>query len=141
MGTVTLDKIVISENKIISVTGGDVMHGIKTTSSGYKSFGELYFSWIERNFIKAWKKHNLMTLNLIVPYGKVKFIFYDEPFENFISLTIGENNFKRITVPPGIWFGFKGCFHKKSLVVNCADIPHDPKEVEIKPVSDFPFGG
>ena len=139
MGSIILDKILITKNKVISVEGGDVMHGIKSNSPGFNNFGELYFSWIDYNYIKAWKKHNLMSLNLMVPLGIVKFIFYDENFKNFRTITTGYKNCERITVPPGIWFGFKGCFDKKSLVVNCADIHHDPSEVEKKSISDFPF--
>ena len=99
---------------------------MKSTDNGFKGFGELYFSWIKKDVVKAWKKHNLMTLNLIVPFGKVEFLFYDENFNNRKKLTIGIDNYNRITVPPKVWFGFKGCYKDSSLVVNCANICHDP---------------
>ena len=82
MGGSILDKIIISENKIIPVEGGNVLHGMKSIDNGFNGFGEIYFSWIKENNVKAWKKHNLMTLNLIVPLGKVEFLFYDENFNN-----------------------------------------------------------
>jgi dTDP-4-dehydrorhamnose 3,5-epimerase len=35
-----------------------------------------------------------------------------------------------LTVPPGIWFGFEGLENNDNLVLNIADIPHEPDEVE-----------
>ncbi len=141
MGLSKLDKIIVTENKVIKVDGGDVMHGMKSIDPGFKGFGELYFSWVQNNYIKAWKKHKVMTLNLVVPFGKVEFLFYDEGFNNFKKIIISAENYKRITVPPDIWFGFKGQYEEFSLVVNCADIVHDPSEVDVKSILDIPFPG
>ena len=141
MGYSKLDNIIVTCNNIISVDGGKVMHGMKSTDNGFKGFGELYFSWIKKNHIKAWKKHKIMTLNLVVPYGKVEFLFYDEVLNNFKKIIIGSENYKRITVPPEIWFGFKGHYEESSLVVNCANILHDPSEVEKMSIKDMPFRG
>ena len=60
--------------KIIDVEGGNVLHAIKDTDQGFKKFGEAYFSTIEPGAIKAWKRHRKMTLNLVVPIGKIKFV-------------------------------------------------------------------
>jgi hypothetical protein len=57
--------------------------------------------------------------------------------DNENSYIIGENNYVRITVPPGIWFGFKGEYAPKSLVLNLASITHDPDEVERLPKEAF----
>ena len=48
---------------------------------------------------------------------------------------IGENNYKRLTVSPNIWFGFKGIGKKINLVVNISDIVHDPKESKKLPIN------
>ena len=81
------------ELKIVNVEGGDVMHGLKCSDKSFKSFGELYFSWIEPKKIKAWKKHKLMTMNLVVPYGLVKFvIFYDNEPNDFHEVIIGNSS-------------------------------------------------
>ena len=72
-----------------------------------------------------------MNMNLIVPEGFVKFVFYDEKFNYFEEYEIGTKNYFRITVPPGLWFAFKG-LGKRNLVMNIADIEHDPNESEKK---------
>jgi len=123
----------------IPTDSGDVMHGLKSTDNNYKGFGEIYFSWIFKNSIKGWKRHKKMTMNLIVPHGKVRFVFFNTKKDTYHQEIVGESNYSRITVPPGIWFGFQGLASTKSLVVNIADIIHDQKEVEKKSLDYFNF--
>ena len=122
------------------VSGGTVMHGIKKNDIGYVGLGEVYFSYINPNAVKAWKKHNRMTLNLVVPSGKVRFVFCD-PLRDYQYRVedIGEDNYVRLTVPPGIWFGFQGIALQPSLVTNIADLQHDAAEVERQAVSSFDY--
>jgi dTDP-4-dehydrorhamnose 3,5-epimerase len=51
----------------------------------------------------------------------------------------GDERYVRLTVPPGIWFGFKGLGNKDSMVLNIASVPHDPGEVERRPRADFDY--
>ena len=55
----------------------------------------------------------------------------------FRTEEIGINRYMRITVPPGIWFGFKGISDGLNLICNVADIPHDPDEVSRKSINEF----
>jgi dTDP-4-dehydrorhamnose 3,5-epimerase len=133
----SVEDICITPLKKILVEGGNVLHAIKHSESNFQGFGEAYFSFVNYKHVKAWKKHMLMTLNLVVPIGNVKFVFYDG--HNFKEETIGENNYNRITVPPGIWFGFSGHSKSKNIVLNIANLPHDPSEVMRKKISEIHF--
>ncbi|MCW7460344.1 dTDP-4-dehydrorhamnose 3,5-epimerase [Leptospira bandrabouensis] len=124
----TSKEILVTPLKEIETPGGNVLHAIKSVESTFKGLGEVYFSWIEFNYIKAWKRHNRMFMNLVVPVGNVKFVFFNESTNEFRVETIGEKNYCRISVPPGIWFGFQGIDSPKSLVVNISDILHEPTE-------------
>ena len=137
MGSIINNKIIVTPLKQIHVEGGNVLHALKNMDNGYHGFGEAYFSWIEQGSIKAWKRHLRMTMNLIVPVGNVQFVFITEEGNLLVREIIGENNYVRITVPPGIWFGFKGEYAPKSLVLNLASITHDPDEVERLPKEVF----
>ena len=131
MGSVSLNEICVTPLKRISVTGGDVLHAMKKRDNGYVDFGEAYFSLVEFGAIKAWKRHLQMTLNLVVPIGEVQFVLIDS-----VGLIreerIGEGHYARLTIPPGIWFGFQGVSKKTALLLNIADIEHSPDEVERK---------
>ena len=76
MDTVSLDDILVTSLKQIQATGGDVMHVLKASDSEFNGFGEVYFSWVKRGAIKAWKYHQRMTLNLVVPIGEIHFVFH-----------------------------------------------------------------
>ena len=131
--------VVVNKLKRINVEGGDVLHCLKSSDKSFKEFGDAYFSFIEMNYIKAWKRHIKMTMNLIVPIGSVQFVFYS-PDKNLIMNTkIGEDNYCRITVSPGVWFGFKGIAKDKSCIVNISNIIHDPLEIEKMPLDFLRF--
>lgn len=131
MGRLSVDDIIVTPLKRLAVSGGDVLHALKNSDQGYVNFGEAYFSFIEHGAVKAWKRHLRMTLNLVVPVGAARFVFIDNK-NNIREELIGEDRYFRLTVPPGIWFGFKGLALPASLLLNVADIPHDPTEVERK---------
>ncbi len=125
-----LDSIIVTPLKIIEVQEGDVFHILKKSDTGFLGFGECYFSSINKNAIKAWKRHKIMTMNLVVPVGQVKFTFFSDDLFNFKSITVGEDNYQRITIPPMVWFGFQGMSEGNSLILNISNILHDPDEVE-----------
>tara|TARA_B100000953_G_C17913222_1_gene388274 strand:+ start:141 stop:569 length:429 start_codon:yes stop_codon:yes gene_type:complete len=137
-----IDDVIITPLEIIETFGGNVMHAMKKTDLGYADFGEAYFSEIEKNKVKAWKRHKDMTLNLIVPLGKIKFVMFDDRKESnnrFQEVIIFKENYCRLTVPPMIWVGFKGLSSYKSILLNIASIPHNPKEVDRKEIDKIEF--
>ena len=114
----------------IPLAKGDVRHILKKSDESYNGFGEAYFSWILPNEKKGWKFHKKMTMNLVVPVGRVLFQFTKdiEDQSNLMSTEIGEDNYRLITVKPGLWFSFEGWGESSSLVLNIANIEHDPDE-------------
>lgn len=138
MVAVNVNQIMVTPLKRIQVAGGDVLHGMKCSDPGYDDFGEAYFSMVEVGAIKAWKRHLRMTLNFVVPLGTVLFAFIDGKGLTRTELA-GDEHYVRLTVPPGIWFGFKGLGNKDSMVLNIASVPHDPGEVERRPRADFDY--
>ena len=148
MGDLSMDDILVTPLKRITTDAGDVMHALKKSDIGYNGFGEVYFSWVEQGAIKAWKCHQRMTLNLAVPVGEVRFVFHckaqlaeqkREPDNEFRIEKLGNDRYSRITVPPEIWFGFQGLASGSSLLMNVADMEHDPNEVLRKVATEFAF--
>ena len=45
----------------------------------------------------------------------------------------------RLTVPPMIWFGFKGISNNTSYILNISDVLHEPSEIERKHLSFLNF--
>lgn len=123
---------------------GDLFHGMKKCDPGFSGFGEAYFSTIYAGEIKPWKKHVRMTLNLIVPVGKIRFVMYDDRTESAtqgetLDVEIGPENYQRLTIPPGVWMAFEGIGEELNLLLNIADIEHDPEEVERADMERFNY--
>ena len=131
-----------TELSIIKAESGSVYHGLKNTDIGFNKFGEVYFSSVKKDIIKAWKLHKEMTLNLIVPVGEVLFSFIDvreesNTFNESFKILLSQKPYVRLTVPPEIWFGFKGISDGLNLICNVADIPHNPNEVLRKKINEI----
>tara|TARA_Y100000589_G_scaffold109184_1_gene103767 strand:- start:701 stop:1114 length:414 start_codon:yes stop_codon:yes gene_type:complete len=131
-------RIILTELKKIHLKDGDVFHCLKKGDNGYVNFGELYFSRVNFNKIKGWKRHRKITLNLVVPYGEVEFIFAHED-NKFSKHIIGTKNYKRLTIPPGLWFCFQGKNDPFSIIASVIDHPHDPTEVDNKELNYFNY--
>jgi dTDP-4-dehydrorhamnose 3,5-epimerase len=134
-----LTQIHLSPLACIETAGGNVLHAMKQTDTGFAGFGEAYFSWVAKGAVKAWKRHTRMTMNLIVPVGMVRFVFFSDECKAVREEMLGEGRYMRATVPPGIWFGFQGLNAPQSLVLNIANILHDPQEVERRAKSEISF--
>jgi dTDP-4-dehydrorhamnose 3,5-epimerase len=119
--------------KHIKAEAGDIFHIMRNDSPSYKGFGEVYISTIKPGFIKGWKRHKEMTLNIVVPVGAIFFVLYDNRSSSFNNHQITEirlspENYCRLTIPPGIWMAFKCEGDKESMLINFADIVHNPSE-------------
>ena len=134
--------VLITKLDAIDTPGGSVMHAMKESSIGYSGFGEAYFSQVDKGAVKAWKRHKKMTLNLIVPVGEVRFVLFDDReilSTQFQEIIISKNNYCRLTVPPMIWMGFQGLSDGDSMLLNIADIEHDPNEVDRKEIEKINY--
>jgi len=129
MGKTILDKIKVTPLKIKKMASGNVMRILRKKELKKWNFGEAYFSKIKFNKVKAWKYHLKMTLNLVVPFGKVKFIFYSQNEKRYRIIEIGEKKYSRITVPPKNRFGFKGLAKHESIILNIANAQYNSKEI------------
>ncbi|BET12287.1 dTDP-4-dehydrorhamnose 3,5-epimerase [Pandoraea sputorum] len=119
---------------------GDVFHGLKATDDTFRGFGEAYFSTVLTGITKGWKRHERMTLNLIVPVGTIEFHLRAGDGKPTESVRLGDSNYARLTVPPGVWMAFTGIGESLNLLLNVADIPHDPTEAVNVPLESFPLG-
>lgn len=121
---------------------GYVFHGIKADDAGFVGFGEAYFSQVLPGSIKGWKRHTRMTLNLVAAIGCVKVVVRADATCSVAHRLSPETDqeYARLTIPPGLWVAFEGLSAYPSLLLNIASIPHDAAEVESLPLAAFAFG-
>lgn len=144
MGTELISGVTLHPLKIIEHPLGNVLHGMKASDPGFSGFGEAYFSTIKPGAIKGWKKHNQMTLNLIVPMGEIRFVVFDDrpdsPTQNqFFEVSLSQRNYQRLTVEPDLWVAFQGLKQGQNFLLNLASIEHDPRETTSCPLEAIAF--
>lgn len=136
-----IDGVLITPLKQIIDNRGKVMHMLRADAPHFSGFGEIYFSTVHPGAVKGWHLHHKMTLNYAVPHGEIVFVLYDARAESRTcgavqEIRLGTDHYALVTVPPGIWSGFKGVGNETAIVANCASIPHDPSEAERKDPHD-----
>ncbi len=121
---------------------GAIYPMLRSDDPDFIKFGEIYFSTVYPGVVKGWHLHKLMTLNYAVVSGMIKLVLYD-PRENSKTkgevqeIFLGSENYSLVTIPTGVWNGFKGISSPMAIVANCATLPHDPEEIiRLDPISN-----
>lgn len=141
-----IEGVIITPLKRIPDERGQVMHMLRVDEKHFERFGEIYFSMVYPGKIKAWHIHSVMTLNYALVAGRINLVLFDDREGSSTrgriqDLILDESNYSLITIPKGIWNGFKGLGLTPSIVANCATDPHDPNEIRrIDPfAADIPY--
>ena len=129
-----IEGIKITPLKIISDHRGSVMHMLRNDSEVFEKFGEIYFSTVAKDGIKAWHLHKEATLNYVCVKGFVKLVLFDDRNSSsskgkYQELILSPKNYFLVTIPPKIWNGFKNLDKEESIIANCLNIPHNEKEM------------
>ena len=128
-----IEEILINNEKVIHHNKGNIFHILKKNQEGYHGFGEVYFSKIKFNNIKAWKKHYEMICNFVVVHGIIKIVVFDNRDKSktknlFNEFVLSKDNYCRLTIPAGLWYGFKGVEECDNILLNFSNIKHNPAE-------------
>ena len=127
-----IEGVLLTPLKRVEHPKGDIYHALKASAPGYAGFGEAYFSTIGKGLIKGWKRHNRLVLNIVVPVGAIKFVIHDDRASSptvgeFFEVIVGDGNYLRLTIPPGVWVAFRGQ-SDWNLLLNIIAEEHDPAE-------------
>ena len=137
-----MDGVVAFPLKQIEDERGAVLHMMRSDSSYFSKFGEIYFSIVNPGAVKAWKCHRAMTQRFAVPLGRIRLVVSDDRVDSPSKGQVEEiilgrpDRYYLICIPPMIWYGFQGISEMPALLANCSDMPHDPNESEQLPVSN-----
>jgi dTDP-4-dehydrorhamnose 3,5-epimerase len=126
---------------------GTIYHMLRADDPHFIDFGEIYFTSIYPGVVKGWHRHREMTLNYACIFGRIKLVLYDDrpgsaTAGTLQELFLGPDQYVLVTIPPGIWTGFKGMTEPQAIVANCCTHPHDPARTDrLDPFdNDIPYG-
>ena len=128
--------ILLSPLKIVASPKGDILRAWRYSEEGAGTLAEAYFSRIDYQSIKGWKKHHKMTLNLVVCEGMITFAIFDNRREQHLTRKVSLGPLKeyaRLTVPPNVWVSFRGD-NPSNMLINFANLIHEPAETENLPL-------
>jgi dTDP-4-dehydrorhamnose 3,5-epimerase len=139
-----INGVFITKLKQIKDERGSIFPMIRSDSKLFDNFGEIYFSTIFHNSVKAWRNHKKAILNYVCIKGKIRLVLFDDrkdssSFGKFNEYILSPNDYFLITIPPQIWNGFIGLDKKESIIANLINIPHDETEMIRKNSDDKYF--
>lgn len=113
---------------------GSIWHMLRSDADHFEQFGEIYFATIYPGVVKGWHEHTEQTQNYAVVSGMIKLVLYDnrpnsETFQMIQEIFIGDENYKLVTIPPGIINGYKSITSGRAIVANCSTLPHRQGEM------------
>lgn len=143
----SINGVIITHLRRIHTPKGDVLHAMKSTDAGYSGFGEVYFSEVQHGDVKGWKRHNRMTLNIVVVKGTIRFTVYDDRVGSptsgsYMQVVLSpdcDDTYARLTVAPGLWMAFEGVAQGVSLLMDVIPEPHDPAEADRLNIADIQY--
>ena len=119
--------------KTIKTKEGDIIKYLDKGKKYFNKFGEVYFSKINRGFIKGWNLHKKTKCFITVPYGSVTFVLKDIKKIKSKKIEIKDSHPELLIIPKNIWFKF-WTKKKYSIVMNLIEIKHDKNETRKLPI-------
>jgi dTDP-4-dehydrorhamnose 3,5-epimerase len=136
--------VLVTPLKIIPDERGKIMHMLKQTDPWFQGFGEIYFSVANPGMVKAWRKHQRMTINLAAVLGTARVVVHDDRDTSaargqFQEIVLGPDSYQLVTVAPGLWTGYAALSAEPVIMANCTSLPHEPAEVLRREAADIPY--
>ena len=139
-----IDGVKIKDLKVIPDERGWLMEILRNDDEIFTKFGQVYLTTAYPNVTKAWHYHKRQTDTFGCVSGMMKVALYDArkdspTYGKINEFFIGEKNPKLISVPPGVYHGFKAVGDQTAYFLSIPDEPYnykEPDEFRILPDSD-----
>jgi dTDP-4-dehydrorhamnose 3,5-epimerase len=110
----------------------------------FDTFGQVYVTTAHPGVVKAWHAHRLQTDFFTVLSGRARFVLYDMRPDSrtrgqLQEFLLGRDRLQLITIPPGVYHGFKCVGEQEVMALNCPTRPYnaqEPDELRLLPDSD-----
>lgn len=138
----------IKDLKIVPDERGWLMEILRNDDDIFTKFGQVYMTTAYPNVTKAWHYHKKQTDNFTCIKGMMKVALYDDrkdspTYGKINEFFIGEKNPKLISVPPGVYHGFKAIGTDTAFFISIPDEAYDtdaPDEFRLPPdTKEIPY--
>ena len=134
--------------KSIADERGRLMEIMRCDEPLFEKFGQVYLTTNYPGVVKAWHFHRRQSDYICCLKGMVKVVLYDarqeSPTHKEISeFFIGDLNPTLISIPPGVYHGWKCISTEESLMISIPTEPYDyvhPDEYRLPPdTKEIPY--
>ena len=128
-----IDGVVVKNLKIIKDQRGWLMEILRCDDPQFKKFGQVYLTTAYTGVVKAWHYHKKQTDNFTCINGVMRVALYDARKDSLtkgeiMEFVIDDDNRILITVPPGVYHGFKAEGGETAYFLSIPDMPYNYKE-------------
>ncbi|MFH1721106.1 MAG: dTDP-4-dehydrorhamnose 3,5-epimerase family protein [Candidatus Altiarchaeota archaeon] len=136
-----IEGVVTKKLKVVPDERGWLMEILRCDDSLFEKFGQVYLTTAYPGVVKAWHYHKLQTDNFTCIKGMMKVALYDgrkdsPTYKEVNEFFVGEKNPMLISVPPGIYHGFKGMGDETAYFLSIPTLPYnydEPDEYRLPP--------
>jgi len=119
--------------KVIKDERGWLMEVLRCDDEIFEKFGQVYITTAYPGVVKAWHFHKKQTDNFTCVYGKMRVVLYDaregSPTKGEVmEFILDDNNRILLSVPPGVYHGFKAEDNETAYFLSIPNLPYNYKE-------------
>jgi len=138
----------IKKLRVIPDERGWLMEILRCDDDIFEKFGQVYLTTAYPGVVKAWHYHRKQTDNFTCIHGMMKVVLYDAreespTYREIMEIFAGEKNPVLISVPPGVYHGFKGIGPDTAYFLSIPTLPYnysEPDEYRLPPDSpEIPY--
>ena len=123
---------------------GRLMVILRSDDPLFQKFGQVYLTTTYPGVVKAWHLHHIQTDLVSCIRGEIQIVLFDARVDSpthgeVAEFATGEKHPLLITIPPGIYHGWKCVSEEEAFIVNVPTEPYrngQPDEYRLPPDTD-----
>ena len=118
-----IEGVEIKKLRVIPDERGRLMEILRSDDGLFEKFGQVYMTTAYPGAVKAWHYHKKQTDHFSCVKGMMKVVLFDAREDSPTAgevreFYIGDHNPALITIPPGVYHGFKCVSTEEAIVIN-----------------------
>jgi dTDP-4-dehydrorhamnose 3,5-epimerase len=128
-----IEGVIMKNLRLIPDERGWLMEILRCDDDIFEKFGQVYLTTAYPGVVKAWHYHKKQTDNFTCVRGMMKVALYDarkesRTYRELMEIFVGEKNPVLISVPPGVYHGFKSIGTDTAYFLSIPTLPYNYKE-------------
>jgi dTDP-4-dehydrorhamnose 3,5-epimerase len=124
-----IDGVRTKQLKVIPDERGRLIECLRCDEELFVKFGQFYMTTTYPSVVKGWHMHRLQWDNIACVKGMIKLVLHDgredSPTQGVLNeFFLGEHRPALVSVPPGVWHGWKCLSVEEAYIVNAPTEPY-----------------